>query len=48
MKSDAGAGLRLGISRLDALIRIDWAYAFNASPLSRRGPVWSISTSQAF
>jgi hypothetical protein len=48
MKSDAGAGLRFGISRLDALIRIDWAYAFNVSPRSRRGPVWSISTSQAF
>jgi hypothetical protein len=48
MKSDAGAGLRLGISRLDALIRIDWAYAFNDSPRSRRGPVWSVSTSQAF
>ena len=49
MKSDAGAGLRIGIARYDsALIRIDWSYAFNASPLSRRGPVWSISTSQAF
>ncbi|HXH37855.1 MAG TPA: hypothetical protein VNN08_04470 [Thermoanaerobaculia bacterium] len=49
MKSDAGAGLRIGIARYDsALIRIDWSYAFNASPLSRRGGVWSISTSQAF
>lgn len=49
MKSDAGIGLRIGIARYDsALIRIDWAYAFNASPLNRRGGVLSISTSQAF
>ena len=49
MKSDAGAGLRIGIARLNAaLIRIDWAYAFNRSPHSRRGAVWSISTTQAF
>jgi hypothetical protein len=49
MKSDAGVGLRLGIARLNAaLIRIDWAYAFNGSPHSRRGAVWSISTAQAF
>lgn len=49
MKSDAGVGLRVGIARLNAaLIRIDWAYAFNGSPHSRRGAVWSISTAQAF
>jgi len=49
MKSDAGVGLRFGIARLNAaLIRIDWAYAFNNSPHSRRGAVWSISTTQAF
>jgi hypothetical protein len=49
MKSDAGVGLRFGIARLNAaLIRIDWAYAFNDSPVSRRGGVWSISTTQAF
>lgn len=49
MKSDAGAGLRFGIARLNAaLVRIDWAYAFNSSPHSRRGAVWSISTTQAF
>jgi hypothetical protein len=49
MKSDAGIGLRIGIARYDgALIRIDWAYAFNASPLNRRGVVVSVSTSQAF
>jgi hypothetical protein len=49
MKTDAGVGLRIGIARLNAaLIRIDWAYAFNSSPHSRRGAVWSISTTQAF
>lgn len=49
MKSDIGAGLRIGIARYDsALIRIDYAYALNASPLNRRGPVLSISTEQAF
>jgi hypothetical protein len=49
MKSDVGVGLRIGIARYEsALIRIDWAYALNASPLSRRGHVWSISTMQAF
>jgi hypothetical protein len=49
MKTDAGVGLRVGIAALDgALIRVDWAYAFNASPHGRRGGVWSISTSQAF
>jgi hypothetical protein len=49
MKSDVGAGLRIGIARYDsALIRIDYAYALNASPLNRRGPVLSISTQQAF
>jgi hypothetical protein len=49
MKSDAGVGLRIGIARYDAaLIRIDYAYALNASPLNRRGKVVSISTSHAF
>ena len=49
MKSDAGVGLRIGIARYDAaLIRIDWAYALNSSPLNRRGHVWSISTMHAF
>jgi hypothetical protein len=49
MKSDAGVGLRIGIARLNAaLIRIDWAYAFNRSPHSGRGAVWSVSTTQAF
>jgi hypothetical protein len=49
MKSDAGIGLRIGIARYDgALIRIDWAYALNSSPLNRPGHVWSVSTSHAF
>ena len=49
MKTDAGVGLRIGISRFEsALLRIDYAYAMNASPLSRRGGVISISTTHAF
>jgi hypothetical protein len=49
LKTDAGFGLRFGIARLNAaLIRIDWAYALNNSSHSRRGAVWSISTTQAF
>jgi hypothetical protein len=49
MKSDIGVGLRIGIARFDsALIRIDYAYALNSSPLNRRGRVISISTAQAF
>jgi hypothetical protein len=48
-KSDAGVGLRIGIPRYEStMIRIDAAYAFNASPLSRKGVVFSIATSQAF
>ncbi len=49
MKSDIGAGLRIGMARFEsALIRIDFAYALNDSPLSRRGRVVSISTVQVF
>jgi hypothetical protein len=49
MKTDVGIGLRIGIARHDgALIRIDYAFALNGSPVSRRGGVWSISTSHAF
>ena len=49
MKTDVGAGLRIGIARFEsALIRIDLAYALNASPLNKRGTVVSISTVQAF
>jgi hypothetical protein len=49
MKSDVGIGLRIGIARYDgALIRIDYAFALNGSPLNRRGGVFSISTMHAF
>jgi hypothetical protein len=49
MKSDVGIGLRIGIARYDgALIRIDYAFALNTTPLSRRSGVWSISTLHAF
>ena len=48
-KTDAGAGLRLGVSRFEStMIRADVAWAFNGSPLSRRGLVFSIATTQAF
>ena|SRR5437764_10939269 len=49
MKTDCGVGLRLGIPRYNsALIRIDYAYALNSSPLNRPGRVISLATSQAF
>lgn len=49
LKTDAGAGLRLGIARFEStMLRLDVAYAFNDSPLSRRGIVVSFATSQAF
>ena len=49
MKSDVGLGLRIGIERFDsALLRFDFAYALNSSPLNHRGRVFSISTMQAF
>ena len=48
-RTDVGAGLRLAISRLDsAVIRVDVGYALNGSPISRRGMVISVATSQAF
>jgi hypothetical protein len=48
-RTDFGAGLRLAISRLDtSVIRFDVGYALNDSPISRRGLVFSIATSQAF
>ncbi|MEO8032958.1 MAG: hypothetical protein ABI837_00885, partial [Acidobacteriota bacterium] len=49
MKTDAGIGLRIGIARFEsALIRIDYSWAFNSSPLNRAGHVLSISTMHAF
>ena len=49
LRSDAGAGIRIGISRLNAaVLRFDVAYALNNSSLSRCGVVFSFATSQAF
>jgi hypothetical protein len=49
MKTDAGVGLRIGVARYEsALIRIDYAWVFNSSPLNRRGHTISVSTMQAF
>ena len=49
MHGDAGAGLRFSIPRYEsAIIRIDAAYALNDSPISKRGLVMSIATTQAF
>ena len=48
-RTDFGAGLRLAIARLEsAVVRVDVGYALNDSPISRRGLVVSIATSQAF
>jgi hypothetical protein len=49
LHTDAGAGLRFSVARFEsAIIRIDVAYAFNDSPVSRRGVVFSFATTQAF
>ena len=49
LRSDAGAGLRFSVARFEStMIRLDVAYAFNPSPLSRRGIVVSFATTQAF
>lgn len=49
MKTDVGIGLRMVIARYEsAMIRVDFAYALNSSPLNRRGPVISVSTLHAF
>lgn len=48
-KTDAGVGLRFAVSKFEStMIRADVAWAFNGSPLSRRGLVFSIATTQAF
>lgn len=48
-KTDAGFGLRLGIARFEStMLRFDVAWAFNDSPLGKRGLVFSFATSQAF
>jgi hypothetical protein len=49
MRSDVGIGLRIAIARFEsALLRIDYAYALDSSPLNKRGRVLSISTMHAF
>jgi predicted dienelactone hydrolase len=49
LRTDAGAGLRFAISRMEStMLRFDIAYAFHRSPLSERGIVFSFATSQAF
>ena len=49
LRTDAGAGLRLGIARFEStMLRLDVAYALNDSPISKRGIVISFATSQAF
>ncbi len=49
LRSDFGAGVRFSIARYEsAIVRIDVAYALNESPISKRGLVFSIATTQAF
>ncbi len=50
LKTDAGVGLRVGISRAasNTVLRLDCAYAFDADPLGRRGWLVSFSSGQAF
>jgi hypothetical protein len=50
LKTDAGAGLRIGIARaaFNSVLRLDAAYAFNADPLGRHGWLVSFSSGQAF
>ena len=48
-RTDIGAGLRFGIARFEStMLRLDFAYALNDSPLSSRGFVVSFATTQAF
>jgi len=50
LKTDAGAGLRVAISRAanNPILRLDCAYAFDADPLGRKGWLVSFSSGQAF
>ncbi len=50
LKTDAGAGLRIGIARAahNTVLRLDCAYAFDTDPLGRRGWLVSFSSGQAF
>jgi hypothetical protein len=49
-KTDAGAGLRVGIARAarNTVLRLDFAYAFDPDPQGRRGWLVSFSSGQAF
>ncbi|MFY9551749.1 MAG: hypothetical protein WAU32_11400, partial [Thermoanaerobaculia bacterium] len=49
-KTDAGAGLRIGIARAarSNVLRLDYAYAFDADPRGKRGWLVSFSSGQAF
>ena len=49
-KTDAGAGLRLGIARAasNTVLRLDCAYAFDPDPQGRRGWLVSFSSGQGF
>lgn len=49
-KTDAGAGLRIGIARAarSTVLRLDCAYAFDADPRGKRGWLVSFSSGQAF
>ena len=48
-RTDFGIGLRLAIARLEsAIVRVDVGYAINDSPISKRGMVISVATTQAF
>jgi hypothetical protein len=50
LRTDAGVGLRIGISRAasNTVLRLDCAYAFDPDPLGRRGWLVSFSSGQAF
>jgi hypothetical protein len=49
LHTDFGAGLRFSVARYEsAILRLDLAYAVNATPLNRRGLVFSFATTQAF
>ncbi len=50
LRTDAGVGLRVGISRAasNTVLRLDCAYAFNSDPLGRKGWLVSFSSGQAF
>jgi predicted dienelactone hydrolase len=48
-RSDIGGGLRFFIPRYEStVIRVDAAYALNDSPISKRGLVIAVATTQAF